>query len=42
MDTVRGLLVSNWAYPDDSQLDARWQRAKACLRTMAPPTLTQV
>ncbi|TCO65794.1 TetR family transcriptional regulator [Actinocrispum wychmicini] len=40
MDTVRGLLVSNWAYPDDTQLEARWQRAKACLRTMAPETLT--
>lgn len=40
MDTVRGLLISNWAYPDDAQLDARWQRAKACLRAMAPPDLT--
>jgi AcrR family transcriptional regulator len=36
MDTVRGLLISNWACPDDSQLQARWQRAKAFLRTMAP------
>ncbi|MET0134343.1 MAG: TetR/AcrR family transcriptional regulator [Kibdelosporangium sp.] len=41
MDTVRGLLISNWAYPDDSQLDARWQRAKASLRLTAPATLTQ-
>jgi AcrR family transcriptional regulator len=39
MDTVRGLLISNWAYPDDTQLEARWQRAKACLRAMAPATL---
>jgi AcrR family transcriptional regulator len=40
MDTVRGLLISNWAYLDEGQLDARWQRAKACLRAMAPPGLT--
>jgi AcrR family transcriptional regulator len=40
MDTVRGLLISNWAYPDDEQLDARWQRAKTCLRAMAPAGLT--
>jgi AcrR family transcriptional regulator len=40
MDTIRGLLISNWASPDDEQLDARWQRAKACLRAMAPPNLT--
>ncbi|WP_237774141.1 TetR/AcrR family transcriptional regulator [Actinosynnema sp. ALI-1.44] len=39
MDTIRGLLVGSWAYPDDSQLDARWQRAKACLRLIAPPEL---
>jgi AcrR family transcriptional regulator len=39
MDTVRGLLISNWACPDDTQLDARWQRAKACLRAMAPQSL---
>jgi AcrR family transcriptional regulator len=41
MDTVRGLLISNWAYPDDDQLDARWQRAKACLRAMAPAGLSR-
>jgi hypothetical protein len=41
MDTVRGLLISNWAYPDDSQLDARWHRAKTCLRAMAPHLLLQ-
>jgi AcrR family transcriptional regulator len=40
MDTVRGLLISNWAYSDDSHLEARWQRAKACLRAMAPTALT--
>ncbi|GAB3909154.1 hypothetical protein GCM10029964_110250 [Kibdelosporangium lantanae] len=38
-DTIRGLLVGSWAFPDDSQLDARWQRAKACLRQMAPAEL---
>lgn len=40
MDTVRGLLVGSWAYPDDSQLKARWQRAKACLRLAAPAELS--
>ncbi|NRN70256.1 HTH-type transcriptional repressor AcnR [Kibdelosporangium sp. 4NS15] len=40
MDTVRGLLVGSWAYPDDSHLDARWQRARACLRQLAPAELT--
>jgi len=39
-DTIRGLLVGSWAFPDNSQLDARWQRAKACLRQMAPADLT--
>jgi len=38
-DTIRGLLVGAWAFPDDSHLDARWQRAKACLRRMAPDAL---
>ncbi|MET0237515.1 MAG: TetR/AcrR family transcriptional regulator, partial [Kibdelosporangium sp.] len=40
MDTVRGLLIGNWAHPDDGQLDARWQRAKASLRSMAPPLVS--
>jgi AcrR family transcriptional regulator len=37
-DTIRGLLVGSWAFPDNSRLEARWQRAKACLREMAPAT----
>jgi AcrR family transcriptional regulator len=40
MDTVRGLLIGNWAFPDDEHLEARWQRAKACLRAMASTALS--
>lgn len=39
MDTVRGLLVGGFAFGEDGQLDARWQRAKAQLRSLAESTL---
>jgi AcrR family transcriptional regulator len=42
MDTVRGLLIGNWAYPDDQRLEARWQRAKAGLRVMTAATLEEL
>lgn len=34
MDTVRGILLLGPAIPDNAELEARWKRAKADLRTL--------
>jgi hypothetical protein len=39
MDTVRGILLMGLATPDPTELDARWKRAKADLRTLIDATI---
>lgn len=40
-DTVRGILVGSWAFVDDTQTEARWQRAKDQLIAMGEASLSR-
>lgn len=42
MDTVRGILLMGLAMPDSAELEARWKRAKADLRTLIEAAMASV